>query len=365
MSCGHGVTHTDSFEDNVANHTDHQPRHGASLLPRVRVNSYNAELRDEWGFVGDRANKRAFQERLDNWRRKLRLSSDDPLDSVPTGELYKDKHGLQQVLLTGDAEAAGLLLGAIEDYAQELAKVIDRLLAFDGWQHTERISVGGGFREGRVGELAIGRTSVLLKTMGRKIDLVPIRHHPDDAGLIGCVGLIAPEVLSGNSSLLAIDIGGTNFRAGIVATDGVSTAGCRRARVTARKVWRHADEQPTRDDAVRKLVDMLGTLLERAAQEGVTLAPLVCVACPGRIASDGSIERGGQNLPGDWEAAGFNLPSILHQQLVRDFDWIASVLMHNDAVVQGLSELPFMRDVEHWGALTIGTGLGNAHFTNR
>ena len=24
-----------------------------------------------------------------------------------------------------------------------------------------------------------------------------------------------------------------------------------------------------------------------------------------------------------------------------------------------------MTDVEHWGALTIGTGLGNARFTNR
>jgi hypothetical protein len=39
--------------------------------------------------------------------------------------------------------------------------------------------------------------------------------------------------------------------------------------------------------------------------------------------------------------------------------------MHNDAVVQGLSEVPNMRDVESWGVLTIGTGLGNAHFTNR
>lgn len=38
--------------------------------------------------------------------------------------------------------------------------------------------------------------------------------------------------------------------------------------------------------------------------------------------------------------------------------------MHNDAVVQGLSELPFMRDIESWGVLTIGTGLGNACFYN-
>jgi hypothetical protein len=41
------------------------------------------------------------------------------------------------------------------------------------------------------------------------------------------------------------------------------------------------------------------------------------------------------------------------------------VLLHNDAVVQGLSEVPFMRDFRHWGILTIGTGLGNARFTNR
>jgi hypothetical protein len=30
-----------------------------------------------------------------------------------------------------------------------------------------------------------------------------------------------------------------------------------------------------------------------------------------------------------------------------------------------LSEVPFMQDVKHWSVLTIGTGLGNAHFTNR
>jgi hypothetical protein len=34
-------------------------------------------------------------------------------------------------------------------------------------------------------------------------------------------------------------------------------------------------------------------------------------------------------------------------------------------VVQGLAEIPFMQDVERWGVLTIGTGLGNARFTNR
>jgi hypothetical protein len=46
-------------------------------------------------------------------------------------------------------------------------------------------------------------------------------------------------------------------------------------------------------------------------------------------------------------------------------DHETAVVMHNDAVIQGLSEIPAMRDVERWGVLTIGTGLGNARFTNR
>jgi hypothetical protein len=40
------------------------------------------------------------------------------------------------------------------------------------------------------------------------------------------------------------------------------------------------------------------------------------------------------------------------------------VVLHNDAVAQGLSEASFLRDVAGWGVLTVGTGLGNARFTN-
>ncbi len=39
--------------------------HGASNLPSVTVDDYNLELRDGDGFLGDRANKFAFQEKLD------------------------------------------------------------------------------------------------------------------------------------------------------------------------------------------------------------------------------------------------------------------------------------------------------------
>ena len=75
--------------------------------------------------------------------------------------------------------------------------------------------------------------------------------------------------------------------------------------------------------------------------------------------------NGGQNLPGNWEGEGFNLAAELTSRLPRIRDHEPVVILHNDAVVQGLSEVPAMTDVTHWAVLTIGTGLGNARFTNR
>jgi hypothetical protein len=70
-------------------------------------------------------------------------------------------------------------------------------------------------------------------------------------------------------------------------------------------------------------------------------------------------------LPGKWEGKKFNLPLALLEAIPQILDHDTVIIMHNDAVVQGLSERPFMDDVEHWGVLTIGTGLGNARFSNR
>jgi hypothetical protein len=95
------------------------------------------------------------------------------------------------------------------------------------------------------------------------------------------------------------------------------------------------------------------------------LAPFIGIGCPGIIENDGSIDRGAQNLPGNWTSSKFNLPLSLHSAIPVIGENETSIVMHNDAVVQGLSEIPSMHDVERWGVLTIGTGLGNARFTNR
>ncbi|MEH2623781.1 putative NBD/HSP70 family sugar kinase [Bradyrhizobium sp. AZCC 1719] len=337
--------------------------HGATRLPSVEVDSFNVELKDDEGFLGDRASKGAFRKILDDLRRPLKKNGDDPLGKKSADEIAKGE--LDEALVGDDVGAAALVHGAIEEFAQELAYVTRRFLKTKAWADTERIVVGGGFRQSRVGEIAIARTDLILKGEEFEVDLLPIRFHPDDAGLIGTLHLAPSWIFEGHDSILAVDIGGTNIRCGIVETRWKQAPDLSKADVWRSELWRHADDEPTREGAVKRLVKMLKDLIAAAEVEGLKLAPFIGIACPGVIDEDGSIEKGAQNLPGNWESSKFNLPASLVEAIPKIGTHDTAVLMHNDGVVQGLSEVPFMQDVERWGVLTIGTGLGNARFTNR
>jgi len=337
--------------------------HGASRLPSVEVDSFNVELKDEKGFLGDRASKGAFRDILDRWRKPLRKSGEDPFGKEPSENISKKV--LDEILVGPDTEAAAVVHSAIEDFAQELAYVTRRFLKAKSWEKTERVVVGGGFRDSRLGELAIARTEIILKAEDFKIEMVPIRHHPDDAGLIGALHLAPSWIFEGHDSILAVDIGGTNIRCGVVESRRKKSPDLAKASVWKSELWRHADDEPSREAAVKRLVKMLKELIAKADAEGFRLAPFIGIACPGVIDSDGSIEKGAQNLPGNWESSKFNLPASLVEAIPQIGEHDTAIVMHNDGVVQGLSEVPFMQDVKRWGVLTIGTGLGNARFTNR
>ncbi len=187
--------------------------HGAATLTSVTVDAYNAELRDKDGFLGDRASKRAFWAILDEWRDRLHeLGDEDPLGEAPTEDVSKRK--LEKLLQDERPEAAALVHGVVEEFAQELAGVVRRFLKLKGWKDTQRIAVGGGMSGSRVGQLAIGRASLLLKAEALGVELRPISHHPDEAALIGAAHLAPSWIFSGHDSLLAVDIGGTNIRVG-------------------------------------------------------------------------------------------------------------------------------------------------------
>ena len=316
--------------------------HGARELERVTVDDYNAELRDENGFVGDSGHPA----RLSGHRRGPPPASarggEGSAGRSPERELTKQV--LDEVLAEGEPEAAGLIHGAIEAFTAELVTVIEELLRLPSWRDVQRIVVGGGLRGSRVGELVIGGASVRLKAGGRKLDVQPIHSDPDEAGLIGAVHLATDGVLGGHDGILAVDIGGSNVRAGVVGLVPRRNGRPPKGAVRELELWRYADEEtrPTREETVEQIAGMLGRLAQSAQRHGLELAPFIGVACPGIISANGRIERGAQNLPGDWESRDFDLPARLAELGPRFGEAPPLVVLHNDAVVQGLSELPFL-----------------------
>src|SRR3954452_6508077 len=89
--------------------------HGAARLPAVDVDSYNLELKDDEGFLGDRASRQAFHSILENWRKPLRKMGADPFGAADSDDLSRPK--LDVILREGEPEAAAVIQSAIEEYA--------------------------------------------------------------------------------------------------------------------------------------------------------------------------------------------------------------------------------------------------------
>ncbi|NYZ63291.1 ROK family protein [Luteimonas deserti] len=342
---------------------DPRDRHAATRLPGLRIDSCNLALRDPEGdgFLGDRASQTAFRDLLDIRRRQHFTGQRDPFGRTPTRAISKDE--LDLVLVGGNADAAHLVHATVEDHAARLAEVVRCFLTQPAWQGVKRIVIGGGFAASRAGALSVNRAARLLKLSRSGVDLSLLRHDSDDAGLLGWVPL-APARTLRSHAFLAVDIGGTNIRCGIVAPRLETRDDGSRATVLERSQWRHAGDRPDRATTVLRLAAMLNGLIAHARTRRLQLAPFVGIACPGRICSNGRIATGAQNLPGDWEDGEFRLATALAEHLDRIGSRAPVVRLHNDAVVQGLSERPRMLSVARWGVLTVGTGLGNASYTN-
>jgi hypothetical protein len=369
-------------QDTVPSGAEAPVRHGERDLPSVRVDAYGTELHDPAGrgFLSGRITYRAFvgileDWILEDWRARVPpcgRGGGGPLTDAPGGagparEIGRDELDALLAAAESDPEAAGRVQSVVDDFAYKMAAVARRLLRLPAWRGTERVAVGGGFLEARIGPMAVGRLGALLTAGGEAVRLTPVSRRPGEAALCGAAHLAPPEALHGCDAILAADLGGADFRAGLVALGLDRAPDLSRARTLATERWRHADGRRTaRDAALARLAGMLRGLARRAEGEGLGLAPFVGVACPGVVLADGTIERGGQDLPGGgWEGGGFNLPERLREALPDILGRRPVVAVHNDAVAQGLSEAPAMRDVQRWGVLTVGTGFGNARFSNR
>jgi predicted NBD/HSP70 family sugar kinase len=333
---------------------------GMRAEPRaeIRISGYGAKLPDpekEGSFLGDRVSGRAFVKLFYRHCRDIELKVDKDLSESDIDRLLEDGNAAQE--------------RAVRDVAVEfggrLADVIKAFLKWKYWRKTDRIVIGGGMAARHVGDIVIHSAQARLMKPYPGLELERIHHHPDEAGLVGTVHLIPPSRLHGKDGLLAIDVGGSKIRAGIVEFGERKSGLLAGARVWRIEVWRHAKARASQKKMIKVMVEMLCALSAEAEKAKFRLSPLVRVGVPGEIDEEGHIVSGAQNLPGDWEDERFNLPMELAAKLPKIGGETASVSIHNDAVAQGLAELPFMRDVKRWGILTIGSGLGNAHFVNR
>ncbi len=337
--------------------------HGRCDLPSVEVLSYSLPLRHGERFLGDLASGSEFRSVLSRERKKIRAEKEPPFGWRRTKEI--DGEVLDAALRQDQHDAEAVVIErTLDAFSDRFADVLSRFLQTDEWRGTQRILCGGGLMEGEVGADLARRTCERIAREHPGIDLRRLHHNPDDAGMIGWAYAAPRGVLAEGNGFVAVDIGGTNVRWGIVRIDR-SPHDRDRLDIVRRDKWCHAESDVGREEMLDLIAKGARSMLDGAQADGLRLAPFVGLSCPGVIRDDGSLASGGQNLPGDWSEPGFHLSDEIAERLKAVEGRAPLVLVHNDAVIQALSDVPRMGDVERWAAVTLGTGLGNCSFRNR
>jgi hypothetical protein len=174
----------------------------------VEIDSFNIELKDDEGFLGDRASKGAFRDILEKWRQ----SGEDPFGKEPTENISKK---VLDTILVATTPRPRRSCTAPSRTSRRSSLTSPAVSSRRGLGQDRAHRVGGGFCDSRLGELAIARTEIILKADDFKIEMLPIRHHPDDAGLIGALHLAPSWIFEGHDSILAVTSAGPTSAAAL------------------------------------------------------------------------------------------------------------------------------------------------------
>ena len=335
--------------------------HGASEFATLRLDCYEVESAGARGNE-DPAGDEVFRAALTKWRERVGAAGTDPLGDAPTEQLSTAE--LDEELSDGDAEAGGVIQGAMEEFSQQLCRLLTQLLRRAAWEDTRRIVVAGDLRHSRVGDIALGRAGVLLKAAGFDVELVFIRKPRREATLLGTVRLVPAWMLKGHDTLLAIDIAAQEVRGAIVALNFKKSPDLSKASVEHTQTWRPKAGPVEREGFVTSVADLLEELADRSRRKGDNLAPFVGIGCGGVVRADGCVTQAGAGFAAGLFGSGLNLPLELCARLPKIGDHDTVVALHNGIVLQGLSQDGFMRDVPHWGIVSIAEDRGEARFTN-
>ena len=335
------------------------PGHGAAVLRGLRVDACGPGL--PWS--GPVA-ARDFDSLLADARlRHRRAGGSDPFGDIVPDAVEPE---LLEAALAGFLPVgSGLVQTALEEFARVLGETIRSALRSPAWRGTQRLVVGGdGFRLARVAEIALGRTSALLRGEGLGCTVAAMRHPAEEAALLGAARLLPMRTLHGSDAVVTALVGRTGCRAAVVLPRlGVAPE------LAAAGIWRMrswpAQGRADRATAFGGLATLLASLTAEASAAGLTLAPAVAIGVAAAVTEEGGLGDGAAALPGDWSAPDLLPAAALLRRLHDPAGTVPpAVLLHEVPVMQGLSEAAFHRDVARWGVLTIGGDAGHARFTN-
>lgn len=315
------------------------------------------KLVEKWGYRVEIVGHSASGIRgIDPENPKLKMGE---LVSAPALKRYCDDIDIVKSLFTWLRE--GLENPQIElvlnRMGKNLGRVIKKLLGWNYWKGVERIYVGGGLSEGRSGDIIVDSANEFLReNSNQSLDLRKINYHPAVVALIGITYFIPVE----NRNVVTVDLGGGNLRTGIVNPP----EGNRMVEVYYSRFIHWQELGLEREGLADLIASEIASCLNRSEKLDVDISEYIGIGVPA-AAEDGRITGKDRNLPGDWSDPEFRLSEIINEKIRKetnfnDFKYV----IKNDAVSQGLSEIPFAGDVKDWGILTIGTGLGNARFRN-
>ena len=335
--------------------------HGATEFATLRLDCYDVRSAGARGNE-DPAGDDLFRAALTKWRERVRAGGTDPLGDAPTEQLSTAE--LDEELSRGNAEAGGVIQGAMEEFSQQLCRLLTQLLRRAAWADTRRIVVAGDLRHSRVGDIALGRAMVLLKTAGFDVELVFIRRPLRETTLLGAIRLVPAWMLKGHDSILAVDIAMQEVRGAIVALNFKKSPDLAKAAVANTRAWRPKAGPLGREGLVTSVAELVEELADRSRRKGEKLAPFVGIGCGGVVRADGGVTQTGTGFAAGLFRSGLNLPRELCAKLPKIGDHETVVALHNGIVLQGLSQDSFMRDVQHWGIVSIAQDRGEARFTN-
>jgi hypothetical protein len=171
-------------------------------------------------------------------------------------------------------------------------------------------------------------------------------------------------MLKGHDTILAVDIAMQEVCGAIVALNFKKSSDLSKASVAHTQTWRPNAGPLEREALVTCIAELLEELADRSRRKAEKLAPFVGIGCEGVVRADGCVTQAGAGFAAGLFRSGLNLPLELCAKLPKMGDHDTVVALHNGIVLQGLSQDSFMRDVQHWGIVSIAEDRGEARFTN-